>query len=332
MKQMKKRLFLIIIIAIAVFKMQAQQDAHYSLYMFNGLYLNPAYAGSHEGVDLMAIYRHQWSGVQGAPRSGNISVHSPMKRQQYALGLILSGDKLGLTNSFGITGSFAYRIKTTKKTKLAIGIQAGVTNYQQNNSTANIGLQDVGIDDGVFQVDRNRWIPNVGLGVYWYSEKFQIGLSVPHLLPTTFTKNISVSTTKELARIYNHYIFTAGYITGKETTTIRIRPCMLIKYAPGLNKRIPDFDLSLSAFIINRFMIGVNYRLGTAFNAKYGSNSIAILAQAKIIPSLRIGYAFEHTFTKLNLSRVLGSHDIMIGYEFNNKNKRVLSPRFVSFF
>lgn len=329
---MKKFIIVVVVLLATILRIDAQQDAHYNLHMFNGLYLNPAYAGSHEVIDVMAIYRHQWAGIQGAPRSGNISIHAPMKRQQYALGFILSGDKLGLTNSFAATGSFAYRIKTGKKSKLALGIQVGVTNYQQNNSRANSDLQTIGISDGIFQVDRNRWIPNVGAGAYWYSDKFQIGFSIPHLLPTTFNKKIDVTTAKEIARIYNHYILTIGYITGKETNNFRFRPTLLMKYVAGLNKGIPDFDLGASLFIVNRFMVGVNYRLGSSLNAKYGSTSIALLVQAKVTPKLRIGYAFEHNFTRLNLGRVLTSHDLMIGYEFNTSTKRILSPRFVSFF
>ena len=95
---------------------------------------------------------------------------------------------------------------------------------------------------------------------------------------------------------------------------------------------IPDFDLGASLFIVNRFMVGVNYRLGSSLNAKYGSTSIALLLQAKVTPKLRIGYAFEHNFTRLNLGKILTSHDLMIGYEFNTSTKRILSPRFVSFF
>jgi type IX secretion system PorP/SprF family membrane protein len=81
------------------------------MYMFNGLFINPAYAGSHEVVNLMAIYRHQWVGMDGAPRTANLSVHSPFRKSQYAMGLIVSNDKIGLSNTVTVTPSFSYRIK-----------------------------------------------------------------------------------------------------------------------------------------------------------------------------------------------------------------------------
>ena len=328
---MKKYIIIVAIWILFANQLTAQQDAHYSLNMFNGLFINPAYSGSREVIDVMAIYRHQWAGVQGAPRTGNGSIHAPMKKDQYALGLTIQGDRLGLTNSLGFNGSFAYRIKI-KKSKLAIGISAGVTNYIQNNSNANSELSQVGISDAIFQIDRNRWIPNIGFGTYLYGEKYQVGFSIPHLLPVSFSKNIDVSTAKSLARQYNHYVLTAAYLTGKPDNNIRIRPSLLMKYVTGLNKGIPDFDLGLAAFIVERFMIGVNYRLGTAANSKYGSTGVAILGQVKITPQLKVGYAFEHTFTGLNRNTLLASHDIMIGYEFNTSKSRVVSPRFISHF
>lgn len=328
---MKKTLVVLLFATLAMGKLYAQQDPHYSLYMFNGLFLNPAYAGSHEVIDVMAIYRHQWAGIEGAPRTGNGSVHAPLRRNQYALGLTLQGDRLGLTNSFGATGAFAYRIKTGK-TKLALGIQAGVTYYQQRNSDANTELTQLGINDAVFQVNRNVAVPNIGFGVYWYGKRGYIGASAPHLLPTTLSKKIGVSDNKSVARQYNHYLFTAGYLIGKETWAVKIRPTMLMKYAPGLNKNIPDFDMGLAAFIVDRFMIGVNYRMGTQIDAKYGSTAISGLLMAKVTPRLRIGYAYEHTLTQINQGVRFGTHDVMLGYEFNTGNKRLVSPRFVSYF
>jgi len=165
-----------------------------------------------------------------------------------------------------------------------------------------------------------------------YGEKYQVGFSIPHLLPTTFTKNIDITTSKSLARQYNHYIFTAAFITGKQGANLRFRPSILMKYVSGLNSNIPDFDLGAAVFIVERFMLGLNYRIGTANNAKYGSTGLAILGQVKITSRLKVGYAFEHTFTKLNIGSLLASHDIMVGYEFNSSKSRVVSPRFVSHF
>ena len=104
-----KKYMVMAVMLLAATVANAQQDAHYSLYMFNGLYLNPAYAGSHEVVDLMAIYRHQWAGIDGAPQTGNLSVHGALRRYQYGVGLRGFGEHIGLTTAIYANGSFAYR-------------------------------------------------------------------------------------------------------------------------------------------------------------------------------------------------------------------------------
>jgi type IX secretion system PorP/SprF family membrane protein len=327
-----KRFSVLLMLVVLGLAAKAQQDPQYGLYMFNGLFMNPAYAGSHEVVDAMAIYRHQWAGIEGAPRTGNGSIHGTLKRNQYGLGLTLQGDRLGLTQTFGATGSFAYRLKVGKTAKIALGISAGFQYYRQGNSQVSPELTNLGISDNVFVVDKNLYVPNMGFGVYAYDKRWFVGASVPHLLPTTLSTKVGVSSNTNVARQYNHYLLTAGYLFGKETAVVKFKPSILVKYVPGLNKNIPDFDLSLGFFIVDRFLIGGTCRLGTHSEGKYGANAAIIYAMAKITNHLKVGYAYEQTLTDLRKGINLGTHDVMIGYEFNSKNRRFVSPRFVSYF
>lgn len=309
----------------------AQQDAHYSLYMFNGLYLNPAYAGSHEVLDMMAIYRHQWAGIDGAPRTGNGSIHAPLRRNQYALGLTISGDRLGLTRNFTATGAFAFRIPV-KKSKIALGIQASGTYYAQRNAEAiPAELQAQGYSDAIYAVDRNVFIPNVGAGIYVYGKRYYVGLSAPHLIPMKLDKGVAASLSKGIARQYNHYLLTAGYVFGKNTSPVKVRPSFLMKYVQGLPKNIPDFDGSLALLFVDRFWLGATYRVAAGTDNRTGTAAI-VWFEALITQRLRIGYGFDYALSGLNKFARYGSHDIMIGYEFNNKNKRYVSPRYVNYF
>ena len=115
-----------------------QQDVLISQYMFNPLLLNPAYAGSSEAISVMGIYRHQWAGLEGAPKTANISVHTPFRRDQYAIGLTLTNDKLGLSNNFSVTPAFSYRLRI-KQSRLCFGIQASFSYFYQNNGSAKLG-------------------------------------------------------------------------------------------------------------------------------------------------------------------------------------------------
>ncbi|MDW8274307.1 MAG: type IX secretion system membrane protein PorP/SprF [Chitinophagales bacterium] len=325
-----KRLLFISLIAInsAVW---AQQDAHYSLYMFNGLFLNPAYAGSHEVLDMMAIYRHQWAGIEGAPRSGNGCIHSPLRRNQYALGLTLAGDRLGLTNSFTATGAFAFRIPV-RKSKISLGIQASGTYYAQRNSEAiPAELLAQGYNDAIFSVDRNVFIPNVGAGIYAYGKRYYVGLSAPHLIPMRLDKGVAASMSTALARQYNHYLLTAGYVFGKETSVVKVRPSFLMKYVKGLPKGIPDFDGSLAFLFADRFWLGGIYRVAAGVDNRRGTAAI-VWFEALLTHRLRIGYGFDYALSGLNRFARWGSHDIMIGYELNTNNKRYVSPRYINYF
>ncbi len=311
--------------------LQAQQDGHYSLYMFNGLFLNPAYAGSREVVDVTAIYRHQWAGIDGAPRTGNISVDGPLRRNNYALGLTLEGDRLGLTTSFSATAAFSYRIPV-RKTKICLGIQASGTYFMQNNTSAIPDeLTAQGYTDKTFAVNKSVFIPNVGAGIYVYSRRYYVGFSVPHIIPMQIGKGASASLSQGLARQYNHYILTAGVVIGRETSVVKVRPSILMKYVKGLDRNIPDFDASLGLLFADRFWLGGTYRVAAGYDNKKGTAFI-IWTQLKITQSLKVGYGFDWALSGLNTVAKYGSHDIMLGYEFFNKNKRYASPRFVTYF
>lgn len=326
-----KRLLIALLIAACYLPVTAQQDAHYSLYMFNGLFLNPAYAGSHEVVDLMGIYRHQWAGIDGAPRTGNISVHGALPRNQYGLGLMIMGDRLGLTNMFSATGSFAYRI-AVRKSKICLGVSATAMYYNQRNNDAIPGeLQAQGYYDQMYAVNRSLVIPNFGAGIYVYGKRYYIGLSAPHLIPNSLNEKLTVTATDAVARQYNHYLFTGGYVFGKETSPVKVRPTFLVKYVQGLYRNIPDFDLSLALLFVDRFWLGGTYRLASGLDNKKGTAAIAFF-ECKITQRLRIGYGFEYALNALNQVARFGTHDIMLGYEFNAKNKRFVSPRYVSYF
>jgi type IX secretion system PorP/SprF family membrane protein len=88
-----------------------QQDAQYSQYMFNTLVLNPAYAGSREVVSATALYRKQWVNTPGSPRTTTFSVDAPFKREKVGVGLVVFNDKIGITNTTGAYGSYAFRMR-----------------------------------------------------------------------------------------------------------------------------------------------------------------------------------------------------------------------------
>lgn len=331
-----KKLLITALMAVALYTgVQAQQDAAYSMYMFNGLFVNPAYAGSHEVISLMGIYRHQWVGIEGAPRTANLSFHMPFRRDQYAIGMTISNDKLGLSNNFSVTPAFAYRLRLPHENRLCFGVQASFNYFYQNGSKANpTDAADQTAFDG-----SSLFVPNVGAGIYAYGKRYFIGFSVPHLMPSTLRGKTNVTKYNDaIARIYNYYVFTAGYVFGKDPAIVKFRPTILLKYQKGLPKNIPQIDLSLALLFVDRLWVGVSARTqGDAYNIDgskkipFGVSNVIAFAQFKITPQLQVGYAYDgvigdlHHFTS-------GTHEIMIGYDFWYDKKRFVTPRYVKYF
>jgi len=304
---------------------KAQQDPAYSMYMFNGLFINPAYAGSQEVISMMGIFRSQWVGVEGSPQTANISVHSPLRQDQYALGLVLSDDKLGLSNTFNVTPSFAYRLRLPGQTRLSFGVQASFAYYYQNNGNAILNSQG----DVVYQGNQNLFVPNVGFGVYYYGKRFFAGISAPHLLPSSLRDKTKIVPNTDIAKLYNQYIFTAGYVFGKDPAIIKFRPTVLVKWQQGLPHGIPQIDISPALLFVDRLWLGLTYRTGG--DVSYIGQSIIIFAQFKITPQLQVGYAYDAELSSIR-HYTSGSHEIMVGYDFWYDKKRFVTPRYIKYF
>lgn len=311
-------------------RLSAQQDAEYSMYMFNGMYINPAYTGSQECVSITALYRHQWVGIQGAPRSGTIAVHSPLKKDQYALGGMINFDKLGLDNTVSGYIDYAYRLRFKNGMKLSFGIQAGGMYYNSKLTNADLPTNPYDIS---FTNNRNLFLPNMGFGVYLYSKKFYVGAAVPHILNMSLSENWSNAADRAtVARLYNHYIFTAGGVIGKEEAKVKFKPSTLVKVV----KNAPvSTDITASLLFINRIWVGASYRFGLGRKDIGGSNlrgnRIVALTEFKLTPQLRVGYAYDYEFDNLRGFQ-RGSHEVMLGYDFGSDKTRFVTPRYVTYF
>jgi len=322
---MKKLIFSALMVAVAFTGLKAQQDPAYSMYMFNGLFINPAYAGSHDVMEVMGIFRDQWVGIDGAPKTTNVSINSPLRREQYALGLTLEDDKIGLSNTFTVTPAFSYRVRI-KQSRLCFGVQTTLAYYNQNNGNAILNNNG----DVVYQGNQNIFVPNFGFGIYAYGKRYFIGLSAPHLLPTGLAHKTEVVTGSNIdAKMYNAYVFSAGYVIGKDPAIVKFRPTILLKWQQGLPNNIPQIDISPSLLFIDRLWVGVTYRTGGDYT--YVGQAIIPFVQIKITPQLKVGYSYDAELTQLR-HYTSGSHEVMLAYDFWYDKKRFVTPRYVKYF
>lgn len=314
-----KRLLLSVSFIFFLAITQAQQQAQYSMYRFNGLYINPAYSGSHDVLNITAIYRHQWVSVPGLPQSASVAVHSPLKNERLALGFIYNFDKIGVTSTSNLNASFAYRLPVgrQKQVKLSFGLSAGFTNY---NSDLNRVLTSDAGDPNFSGNSVNRWIPSLGFGFYAYSDKFFAGFSLPQLFAPTLDGKYSVFNVRnENARQYHQLLFTAGYVfnLGKK---VRFIPSGLLKVVPA-NAPV-SFDLNATFVFIDRVWLGAGYRYIDSYN---------FMLAANITKQFRLAYCYDLTVSPLS-RYTTGSHEIMVSFDFRFEKGKVVNPRYLKYF
>lgn len=282
-----------------------QQQAMYTQYMFNGLAINPAYAGSQESLTLTALGREQWVGMDGAPSSQTFSAHSPLNDGKIALGMLLTHDEIGITNQYGAYGIYAYRIKFSKGT-LSAGLQAGFNSYKANFSDVLVRQGD----DGAFSTDDvQSFLPNFGAGAYYSTQRFYVGFSLPQLLTNTYPGSDGSS-----AHQYRHWFLTSGYVFDL-SSELKLKPNILIKAVEGAPIEV---DLNANLLIKEIVWVGLSYR---SFDA------ISFLLEFQISPQFRVGYAYDYTLTELQPFNT-GSHELLLNYRFMKKDKKMLTPRY----
>jgi len=307
-----KKIYTILLIVLVGFSASAQQDAMYTHYMFNTLGVNPAYAGSRDALTITGLHRSQWVSFPGAPKTQTLTVHAPVFNGNTGIGLSVINDKIGPTNTTSLYFDFSYRIKINKKAKLAFGLKGGM-NLMSNN-LSKLSLDDR--NDPAFIADvRSNILPNFGFGMYYYTDRFYAGVSIPKLLENDFKTN-STSGGTDLASEKRHYFLILGSVF-KLTEDIKFKPTGFVKVANGAPI---EGDLTASFIFNDRFWLGGMYRTGDA---------VGLLAGLNISKQLAIGYSFDWSFVNTTMQYNGGSHEIMLRYDFIYKtDDKIRSPRY----
>lgn len=302
-----KKITLLILLATVMYtgSLLAQQDPQYTQYMYNMNVINPAYAGSKESLSITGLYRKQWSGLDGAPETFTLSLHSPVG-EKVGLGLSAIKDELGPVKETNVYADFSYTLDLSEKLKLALGVKAGATFHEVGLN--GLSLQDPG--DPFFSENIDNTYPNVGAGAFLYADKFYVGLSVPNMIKSVhLDENGLKYGSQEL-----HYFATAGYIFNINDN-FKLKPSVMVKSefeAPV------SFDANLNALFFDRFEIGGSYRLDDSFSGIVGF---------QLTPELRIGYAYDHVVSDLK-AMASASHEVILTFDIYFSKKVLRSPRF----
>lgn len=307
-----KKLVLIFAIFLACMQVgSAQQDTHYTGYMFNSLVINPAYTGSRSVSSAMAYYRHQWADISTAPRDISISYHQPFATNS-GIGGFIENDKIGVHNRLRAFITYAYRLRIGSNVRLSLGLQGGILRYGSKFSDV-ANLQDA--NDVIFQQDQAKYLPNFGVGIFCYTNQGYIGLSVPHLLNNRIYDYNSPGTVDRLSQEERHFFLTGGTVLSLNSD-FKIRPTAIVKVVP-LGQTPVSVDLSLATIFGDKFLFGLAHRFKDSFSA---------FTEYQINQKLRIGYAYDYPLKQI--SHIVGSHELFIGYEFGFEDERIVTPRY----
>lgn len=288
-------------------EVQAQQQYIMTQYMFNGLALNPAYAGSHESWSATLMSRHQWTGIEGAPTTQSLTLHGPISKVKgFSLGLLFVKDKFGAIELNNFYASSSYRIAFDQgKRHLAFGLQGGFSTFNVDLSNAHlIDLDDPALNDN----NRRSFLPNFGTGIYYHGKKVFAGISIPYFLNNRLNQ-VNSDKTKQV----RHYYINAGSIIVLNHN-IKFKPSVLVRYVD----KVPiDFDIT-SSFLLNDIIwLGVTYRLNDSFD---------FILELQFTDHFRLGYSFDLTTSELNTA-TSGSHEFVLNYRIKKKQHKVFNPR-----
>jgi type IX secretion system PorP/SprF family membrane protein len=275
----------------------------HSQYLQNGLVINPAYAGSRGALSTFLSYRMQWMGTDGSPVIQSVSLHTPMKNDKVALGIMAQFMQYGFTKSTSVYANYAYHIRVGKG-KLSFGLKGGVD--MSNTDYTGILLTNIG--DPVFTTnDKPYVLPNIGAGIYYFSDKFFAGVSVPTFLSYDKTGTGIV----QASHSFNDYdfVFSAGgLITFSEF--LKFKPSILIDYSLEETKKLSRVDINGNFILADLIWLGGAWRT---------SEEVAVgILQVQINPQFMFGFSYDYPVGRMN-SYSTGSSEFTLRYEFGSK-------------
>ncbi len=269
-----------------------QQRPLQSLYMFDPLLINPAYAGTQVQLSATAIYRNQWVNLEGAPKTFTTTIHSGFLKSKMGLGVILGSDQIGVHSDISAYGVYSYKIQLNRNISMSMGIQGGF-NYLESDYNK-LTLKNIG--DPNLSGTSSRFNPNVGAGVFFRTPRMYLGISAPYMIEN---KVVDLNTNTQATQ--HRYYYVQWGTSRNLSANVMFVPSVLFR----IQESAPmSFDVNGTFVFYKAVGLGASYRL---------NEGMVALFELQITDSFHMGYAYD--FTTSDLNRVsLGSHEIMVNY------------------
>lgn len=309
-----KAIAVIIVFVLAANKSKAQFDYMFTQYMFNEMFINPAYAGSKEAMSATLLHRQQWVNFPGRPITTSFALHGPLMGNKMGLGLSVLNERIGVLNHNLIYGSYAYRVKTGEASTLAFGLMGGIHN--QVNKFSDLKVNNDGSTDPNFSNSVSTIAPNFGTGIFFNTKTFYTGISVPRMIDdkVKFETNGAVVLTTKIEPSNFHYYFTIGNVFTL-SKDLKLKGQAMVK---AVQNAPIQYDVNANFLIKELIWAGISYRNGSAISGILGM---------QVNAQFLVSYAYDYNLNSIqNYSQ--GSHEIALNYLFSYKGKKVITPRY----
>lgn len=301
--------FVLALVVLLAATSAGQQQFGFTQFMWDQSTLNPAYAGTSESLSSRVFYRNQWAGLDGAPKTQSLSVHSPVLDGGFGAGLNVLHDRIGIYDDYVFRGNFSYKLRL-QEGHLFFGLSGAYHLHQSYWSTASPGEEG---DQALPYGDVKKGIPNFGFGLYYQHANAYVGLSIPVLLENGLTVNQPEGGIATLIDNVRHYYLTGGYVF-ELSENLKLRPQAMVRYVQNAPLQA---DVNVSALFNDVLWVGAGYRFG---------DSVDLMMQYHISSQFKIGYAYDFTLSKLQ--NHAGSHEIFIGFDLWRKTDGYDHPRY----
>ena len=290
----------------------AQLEPLSTQYMNSQLLINPGYTGTRNSFSVNMATRQQWLGLKGAPANYILGINSPLNKSMASVGGAINVYTAGPVQNSYLDLYYAYLVRLSHNMFISFGISGQLNFYSFSNG--DIQLVDENDPNFMFDVS-NNFNPNVGAGLFLYTQKFYFGFSVPHILDTRYK---TTEDNRTISQPERHYYITSGY--GIEIgKNIYLKPSFLARF---IESGLYSLDVNAQVFFSKLFWLGASYRI---------KNTVAFLAGINVSKTLGITYSYDLSVQDEPYINN-GSHELSLVFDTSrwlkrNKNRRFLRKK-----
>lgn len=289
-QMLKKLTISALIVTFFGLSASAQQDPQFSQNMFTKLCVNPGFAGANDAICGTLLYRNQWTGFGGEPKTMLLTADMPMDALHGGVGLtVYAADGLGAEKNMNFRAAYAYRADFGAG-RIGLGIDLGY--HQKSLNGTKFVFNDIG-DNNIPTTNVSGGAFDLGFGAYYNTDKLYVGLSTSHITQGKISYD-NIST-----KMVRHYYLMAGYNVDL-TSALTLKPMLQLK----TDAVSTQADLNVNLSINTKYWVGASYRLQDAF---------VLMAGIEIMPNLKLGYSYDMTTSEIK-TYSSGTHEIVLGY------------------